>query len=197
MNLIERVSNHATIENKSIYKKHMEHLVNACDILKECGVTDENIIASTLLYHTKLTHWEIEKEFGIYVAIIIKNLSEDRTVDKIGRKKKQMENTKHMSVAAKLVKLSVMYSYLSDLLSVPPFHMNKLAKAKIDYYIKWCFAICEKMYGFNEDLDNKLKKMFSTLGVTDVCDTDLENHYENFWDLDQFYEMTQHLEKYC
>ena len=69
---------------------------------------------------TATTFEELEREFGLSVANIVKECSDDKSLAKDERKKQQIEHAAHASQKAKLVKLADKLYNLSDLLQAPP-----------------------------------------------------------------------------
>ena len=63
---------------------------------------------------------EIEQLFGARVRSIVEEVSDDKTLRKAERKRSQVEHARHLTHAAKLVKLADKTVNLRDMASTPP-----------------------------------------------------------------------------
>lgn len=162
-------------EKKDPYFVHCTHLV---DILIQCGITDLATLMAALTHDTvedvNVKFSELKKKFGSLVSTIVQQCSDDKKLDKITRKKKQIEHA-HLSLdRVKLVKLADKYSNLYSILTDPPVDWSEEIKIG---YIAWSYLVCLDLYGVSSidgasNLDNMLKNLF------EKCKIDMNNAQE-------------------
>ena len=103
--------------------------------------------------------------------------NDDKSLDKITRKKLQITHAKEISDKAKMVKLADKYSNIKLLNIDPPV---KWSNNVINGYKEWANACCVNLYGVKgaEKLDNLLIEFFHQNNITqDNMETKLENYY--------------------
>lgn len=96
------------------------HSIGVAFILtNEANVTDTNVIQAALLHDTvedtDTTFDEIEEHFGRKVRKIVQEVTDDKSLPKLERKRLQIAHAKHSSHEAKLVKLADKLYNLRDL----------------------------------------------------------------------------------
>jgi len=102
--------------------------------------------------------------------------SDDKSLDKITRKKTQIGHASQISDKAKHVKLADKYSNIRGLLTDPPV---KWSKEEIIGYVRWSFAVCINLFGTEggEKLDNLLRELYAEHSIFGVTDDQLEEYY--------------------
>lgn len=168
---------HRKDENKTPY---INHPLQVAEILSECGVDDEIVLTSAVLHDTiedtKTTMEELIDIFGVEIANIVQECSDDKLKSKVKRKQLQIEHASHVSDRAKLVKLADKYANLSDLFSRPP---KSWSQTEINGYFAWAYAVCTQMKGVNKQLDDKLQVLFEKFGLSSLNESELEKYYKN------------------
>src|SRR6185295_16155802 len=90
----------------------------------EGGIVDTRTLIAAVLHDTvedtDTTFEEIRSHFGAAVADAVREVTDDKTLDKPERKRLQVEHAPHMSRRAALVKLADKTSNLRDVASSPP-----------------------------------------------------------------------------
>ncbi|XP_074863395.1 guanosine-3',5'-bis(diphosphate) 3'-pyrophosphohydrolase MESH1 isoform X1 [Carettochelys insculpta] len=99
---------------------YVNHPIGVARILsQEAGVTDIAVLQAALLHDTvedtDTTFAEIEAHFGEEVRHIVEEVTDDKTLPKVERKRLQIEHAPHSSRGAKLVKLADKLDNLRDL----------------------------------------------------------------------------------
>lgn len=154
---------------------YIEHPLDAMNILAQCGVTDPEVLAAAVLHDTvedtDTTLEEIAERFGPRVAALVAECSDDKALDKITRKRQQLEHAPSASPGAALVKLA---DKVSNCAGKKP---DSWSKETSEGYNKWCFAVCQFLFGHNTQLDDMVKALFVKLGVSSVTDAELEEYY--------------------
>jgi len=150
-------------QNQSAYITHPIHVAY---LLSQAGVTDNKALVGALLHDTvedtDTNYTEIGKSFGLSVANIVAEVSDDKSLDKVQRKKLQIEHAKHASQEAKLIKLGDKLSNLSDLLANPP---KKWSPIEIKGYAIWAYHVVAQLRGTNEQLEAQLDEVFKGFGI--------------------------------
>src|SRR5271155_5620806 len=90
---------------------YINHPLAVAHVLwKEGQVRDPRILASGLLHDTiedtRTTRSELRRTFGTAVAGIVAEVTDNKRLHKLTRKRLQIEHAPHLSPAAKLVKLA-------------------------------------------------------------------------------------------
>ena len=95
-----------------------DHLVNVG------GVTDIEILCAALLHDTiedtETTEQELTERFGERVSGIVAEVTDDRSLPKHERKRRQVEHAPHLSTRARAVKLADKTCNLRDVAGSPP-----------------------------------------------------------------------------
>jgi len=161
---------------------YINHPIDVVNILTETGVTDTDTLIAGVLHDTiedtDTTPEEITKEFGEHVTKYVLECSDDKSLDKVARKRLQIEHALHISDAAKLVKLADKYSNCRDLFLNPP---SSWTVQEIQGYAYWAYAVCQNLYGVNNALDEKLRKLFKGFGISDLTGEDLNGFLEMYY----------------
>ena len=154
------------------------HPVDVATILSRAGVTDHKILTAAVLHDTiedtTATYVGILTQFGSAVANYVNEVSDDKSLSKLERKKLQIEHAKTISDGAKLIKLADKISNLTSLTkSVPKSWPDIWYKG----YFAWAKQCTDNMRGLNDKLDAELDQLYQTvLGDSDV-DQILEEYY--------------------
>lgn len=103
---------------------YIVHPLEAAQILAEVGVTDEDILIAAVLHDvledTDGTEDDIRYKYGERVLGIVKEVTDDRLLSKVERKRRQVSDAPSKSYAAKLVKAADKTSNMKDLVRKPP-----------------------------------------------------------------------------
>uniref|UniRef100_A0A4X2KAS1 Guanosine-3',5'-bis(diphosphate) 3'-pyrophosphohydrolase MESH1 n=1 Tax=Vombatus ursinus TaxID=29139 RepID=A0A4X2KAS1_VOMUR len=99
---------------------YINHPIGVARILThEAGVTDITVLQAALLHDTvedtNTTLEEVEEHFGAEVRGIVDEVTDNKALPKLERKRLQVENASHSSQGAKLVKLADKLYNLRDL----------------------------------------------------------------------------------
>ncbi|XP_019571662.1 guanosine-3',5'-bis(diphosphate) 3'-pyrophosphohydrolase MESH1 isoform X1 [Rhinolophus sinicus] len=99
---------------------YINHPIGVARILThEAGITDVVVLQAALLHDTvedtDTTLDEVEQYFGAQVRRLVEEVTDDKTLPKMERKRLQVEQAPHSSPGAKLVKLADKLYNLRDL----------------------------------------------------------------------------------
>lgn len=158
---------HSTQRRKDSAKTpYINHPIGVANILCEEGdVTDLEVLMAALLHDTvedtECTFEEIEELFGAKVLKIVEEVTDDKTLPKVERKRLQIEHAKTISPKAKLVKLADKLYNLRDLQKELP----GWTKERGEEYFVWAKKVVDNLRGTNKKLEDKLDVIFRAQGL--------------------------------
>ncbi|XP_033108566.1 guanosine-3',5'-bis(diphosphate) 3'-pyrophosphohydrolase MESH1-like, partial [Anneissia japonica] len=116
---------------------------------------------------TDTTFEEIEAAFGTEVKSIVAEVTDDKSLPKMERKRLQIENAPKKSMKAKLVKLADKLYNLRDLERSTP---KGWTRERVDDYFLWAGRVVDGLRGTNKQLEDELDKLLTKRGVLkDSC----------------------------
>jgi guanosine-3',5'-bis(diphosphate) 3'-pyrophosphohydrolase len=121
---------------------------------EEGGITDAATICAALLHDTvedtETTPEEIEREFGAEVRSIVDEVTDDKALPKVDRKRLQIEHAAEASAKAKLVKLADKICNLRDMATSPPAGWPDQRRRE---YFDWAKAVIDQLRGASPKLE--------------------------------------------
>lgn len=175
----EKHSNQRRKDSKST--PYINHPLGVASYIATIGkVTGPTILQAALLHDTVedvgVTYEELVENFGIEVADIVKEVTDDKSLPKVERKRLQVKNASHKSYGAKLVKLADKLYNTRDLLQDIP----KGWSPEVVYgYFVWTYKVIEGLRGTNAALETELDKIFAQVIKEDEdLDAALDSYYK-------------------
>lgn len=167
--LVIKGVNFAAIKHKDQRRKdanrtpYINHPLGVANILIEEGnVYNPAVILAAILHDTvedtDTTFEEIEKEFGIEICNIVREVTDDNTLPSTERKRLQIVNMAKSSDDAKLVRLADKLYNLRDIERTVPVGWTP---ERVDEYIKWAKAVISGCRGINSNLEKELDAIFA------------------------------------
>jgi len=134
---------------------YINHPIALANILvNEGGVTDHVVLCAAILHDTiedtKTTYEELVREFGKEIADVVKEVTDDKSLDAAVRKQLQIEHASHATPRAKLVKLADKTCNLRDLGSTPPPEWSDERRRE---YFNWAKKVVAGVRGQNSALE--------------------------------------------
>ncbi|MCU7801614.1 MAG: HD domain-containing protein [Candidatus Thiodiazotropha sp. (ex Lucinoma borealis)] len=134
---------------------YINHPITLADILvNEGGVTDTETLVTALLHDTiedtDTTAEEIESEFGLVVAGLVMEVTDDDSLTKLERKELQIQHAPYLSEKARLVKLADKIANLRDVCHNPPKDWSLQRKQA---YFDWAKAVIDGLRGTHDELE--------------------------------------------
>ncbi|EAX02125.1 HD domain containing 3, isoform CRA_a [Homo sapiens] len=133
----------------------------------EAGITDIVVLQAALLHDTvedtDTTLDEVELHFGAQVRRLVEEVTDDKTLPKLERKRLQVEQAPHSSPGAKLVKLADKLYNLRDLNRCTP---EGWSEHRVQEYFEWAAQVVKGLQGTNRQLEEALKHLFKQRGLT-------------------------------
>lgn len=146
---------------------YINHPIGVANILAEEGrITELEILQAALLHDTvedtNTTLDEIEKLFGKRIRDIVDEVTDDKALPKMERKRLQIVNAPHKSRQAKLVKLADKLYNLRDLCRETP---EGWTDDRVQEYFEWAYKVVAGLRGTNEALESQLDEIFKTKNI--------------------------------
>jgi (p)ppGpp synthase/HD superfamily hydrolase len=137
---------------------YINHLLEVAMLVAQAtGGSDPNLVIAALL-HDAIEDSEvpcalIAAAFGEEVASLVMEVTDDKSLPKDERKRKQVETAAGRSPKAKLLKLADKTSNLRTIAASPPADWS--VKRRIEY-VEWAVAVAEGLRGVSPWLEQQL-----------------------------------------
>jgi (p)ppGpp synthase/HD superfamily hydrolase len=147
---------HTAQHRKGLAKEpYVNHLTEVTALLTEAiGGDDPELIAAAYLHDTledtATVYEDLVAQFGVEVAKLVAEVTDDKSLPKAERKRLQVETMTRKSLRAQLLKIADKTSNLRSLVSSPPAGWSK---ARLMEYIEWAEAVVCQARGRNAVLD--------------------------------------------
>jgi guanosine-3',5'-bis(diphosphate) 3'-pyrophosphohydrolase len=134
---------------------YINHPIAVANVLaNEAGITDSKILAAALLHDTiedtDTTPEELDAEFGEEITAIVVEVTDDKSLSKMERKRLQIEHAASLSRQAKLVKLADKICNVRDMRQSPPVDWSLERRAE---YFTWAKQVVDPMRGVSPILE--------------------------------------------
>jgi GTP diphosphokinase / guanosine-3',5'-bis(diphosphate) 3'-diphosphatase len=128
---------------------YINHCIALVEVLcNEARIAQADVLCAALLHDTiedtETTPEELGAAFGAGVAAIVLEVTDDKTLPKLTRKRVQVERAGEASREARLVKLADKICNLRDLAVTPPVGWDL---ARRQAYFDWALAVVDRMRG--------------------------------------------------
>ena len=148
--------------NASPYINHPIAVAVAQTLLDIGHVMHVPTLAAAVLHDTiedtETSHEDLVREFGVEVANIVMEVTDDKSLEKQERKRRQVEHARHLSDAAKQVKLGDKICNVTDILSSPPADWTDARKRE---YLEWAADVVNEVRGANAELEEHFDRLVS------------------------------------
>lgn len=142
---------------------YITHPLLVAQVLLEIGdVQDPSTLIAAILHDTledtKTTEAEIREAFGEEILQIVLEVTDDKSLEKIARKRLQVIHAPSISVKAKVIKLSDKLVNCRDILNSPPedWHLGRRRE-----YIQWAADVVENLRNANAPLELAFDQILS------------------------------------
>lgn len=134
---------------------YINHLAEVANLLAELtGGEDAVLVAAGLLHDTiedvGVTHAELAQAFGPEVADLVREVTDDKSLPKLERKRLQVEHAPHKSGRARQLKIADKTSNLCAILNSPPRDWGEERKRE---YFDWAKRVVDGCRGVNARLE--------------------------------------------
>ena len=143
---------------------YINHPIEVAELISRVGEVDdfEVLIAAVLhdtVEDTETTPEEIEAAFGAAVRSLVAEVTDDKTVEKLERKRLQVEHAPHISDRAKLIKIADKACNVRDIAHSPPLDWGAERRSE---YLDWASRVVEGCRGANEKLERYFDETLAT-----------------------------------
>jgi len=144
---------------------YVNHLAEVAELVAEATKgSDPELVAAAVLHDTVedtgLTQAELTEQFGTDVAGLVAEVTDDKTLPKDERKRRQIEHASHMSPRAKLLKLADKTSNLRSIANSPPADWALERKQR---YLQWARDVVAGLRGVNVWLEARFDEAATKL----------------------------------
>ena len=134
---------------------YTNHLAEVAALLAEAMDGEDGALIAAGLLHDTLEDTETEYEelqaiFGADVAKLVSEVTDDKSLPKVERKRLQIETAAKKSKRARLIKIADKTSYLRTIAASPP---EDWSAARSIEYIDWAEQVVNRCRGLNEKLE--------------------------------------------
>lgn len=146
---------------------YINHPLGVANILASEGHVFDLIVLMAAFLHdtvedTDTNFEEIETNFGIEVRKIVEEVTDDKSLPKLERKRLQIEHAKTVSFNAKLVKLADKLYNLRDMKKSTP---EGWTADRCEEYFIWSLKVVNNLRGTNVQLEAALDDIFREKGL--------------------------------
>jgi guanosine-3',5'-bis(diphosphate) 3'-pyrophosphohydrolase len=133
---------------------YINHPIAVAAVLAEAGVVDESLLVAAVLHDTiedtNTSYAELETAFGSRVAGLVREVTDNKSLDKAIRKQLQIQNAHALSDAAKQLKIADKISNIRDIRNFPPADWPLERRRQ---YLTWAEQVVAGCRGVNPELD--------------------------------------------
>lgn len=133
---------------------YINHPLDVAERLASAGVLDLVTLQAAILHDTledtETTAEELEAHFGAEVCRVVLEVTDDKSLPKEERKRRQVEHAAHISERAKLVKLSDKTSNVRDVTQDPPTGWSTERRLE---YLAWATEVVDQVRGVHPELE--------------------------------------------
>lgn len=134
---------------------YINHPIAVTTVLAAEGdVTDEVTLIAAALHDTvedtQTTFGELEEHFGSVVAGLVREVTDDKSIEKMERKRLQIGHAPNLSILAKQLKIADKICNVRDVTDAPPADWQ--LKRRRDY-LDWAMDVVAGCRGVNAKLD--------------------------------------------
>lgn len=142
---------------------YINHPLDVARILAEAGVSDVEVLMAAILHDTiedtKTAVEELTERFGARVCGLVLEVTDDKSLPKLERKRLQVLKASTKSADAKQIKMADKISNLRDL-KTPPVGWSE---ARVGAYIQFAEMVAGGCKGVNSTLDDNLAQAVCAL----------------------------------
>lgn len=140
---------------------YINHLIDVVTTLWNTGeVRDMSTLLAAILHDTledtTATPEEIESQFGSVVLALVREVTDDKSLPKAERKRRQVEHASHTSLQAQQIKLADKISNVYDIIHSPAVDWMPERRRE---YIDWAEQVVSGMRGANPRLELYFDKL--------------------------------------
>jgi GTP diphosphokinase / guanosine-3',5'-bis(diphosphate) 3'-diphosphatase len=141
---------------------YINHPITVAKIVcAEGGIDDPIVLCAALLHDTiedtQTTLGELTDRFGLTIANVVQEVTDDKKLPKLERKRAQIEHASTLSTRAKLVKLADKIANLRDVAYDPPKEWSLERRRE---YFDWAKAVVDGLRGSSPVLEHQFDEAY-------------------------------------
>lgn len=142
---------------------YINHPIGLASVLAvEAGITDVETLCAAILHDTvedtETSEAELRAHFGVAIAGLVMEVTDDKRLDKDERKRLQIQRAAAASEKARLVKLADKICNLRDIVEKPPADWD-LARRRA--YFDWARQVIDGVRGTHPDLERLFDEVYA------------------------------------
>jgi len=142
---------------------YINHPIALAHVLSnEAGMTNAKLLAAAILHDTiedtETTYEELRERFGKTIAGVVREVSDDKALPKVERKRLHIEHAKQLSRRARLVKLADKICNVRDVAANPP---RDWPLARRREYFDWAKAVVDRIRGTHKKLERAFDEAYA------------------------------------
>lgn len=151
---------------------YINHPIQVAELIATVGRVSDPVILMAAILHdtvedTETTFEELESLFGSDVSKLVSEVTDDKSLPKPERKRKQVEHAATASIGAKTIKLADKSSNVWDIAHDPPHDWDNERRRQ---YLLWACEVTDACRGANARLekhfDEVIARTAEELGIT-------------------------------
>ena len=145
---------------------YINHPIQVASQLANAGYGGHTELLMAAMLHdvvedTETTAEELAEVFGKSVAEIVLEVSDDKSLHFMERKRLVVQHIASKSLEAKLVKLSDLVANVYDIIHHPP----NWDAGRISRYLEWAFEVAQQLRGIDDSLEKRFHELVSQAGA--------------------------------
>ena len=142
---------------------YVNHVVEVAWLLADATTgQDPALVAAGLLHDTiedqGVTFEELKQEFGTDVAGLVAEVTDNKSLEKTERKRRQVETAASKSPRARLIEIADKTSNLRSILASPPMDWSTQRKRE---YFEWAAQVIAGCRGVNAQLEELFDRAYA------------------------------------
>jgi (p)ppGpp synthase/HD superfamily hydrolase len=137
---------------------YVNHLIEVASLVAHAGGSADAIVAAFLhdaIEDQKITPETIAEQFGVTVATLVLEVTDDKTLPKAERKARQVQTSEGKSLSAKLLKLADKTSNVRSVTLSPPDGWDTERRRA---YVVWCGDVVVGLRGVSPFLEGEFDR---------------------------------------
>src|SRR5512146_1845923 len=144
------------------HSPYVNHLIEVTDLLWRVGGVRDSVLLTAAVLHDSIedTHTspaEIREYFGKEVLELVLEVSDDKSLPQVVRKRLQVEHAAHLSRRARQLKVADKISNVRDIMNNPPPDWPEQRQRE---YLEWAREVVDKVRGANPALEAEFDRLF-------------------------------------
>lgn len=147
---------------------YINHPLEVADLIWNTGECyDPEVVCAAILHDTvedtETTFTEIEELFGMRIASLVKEVTDDKSLPKAERKALQIKHAPHLSEGACLIKLGDKASNVKDIVNDPPPDWSEERKHD---YVEWTKLVVNELAQVSLPLKEHYERNYQSAKAT-------------------------------